>query len=286
MRNRKLVTLLLCVTVFALSPSGVHAQITTQNIPVAIKFDEFGDIYWSDLIARLDNFAVELQNNPTARGHMIYYRSRRDLPGLSSRNAGIARNYMLNSRGVDSAQLTVVDGGARDCIGGELWVVPAGAAAPTPSNTYNYSFIDTDTAYKFDAAYYPLDSDVVSDSGSLGVGGNLRGFAAKLKEQRGARGYIIVYAQHHVERLEEEGANGKVKIRTRVTTDAPGTARRILVSEKAELVKRYGISPSRVVTIDGGYRKGRNIELWIVPRGERPPVPTPNVYPPRRRARH
>lgn len=283
MTEYRLVTFLLCMTLFSLSPIAARSQKATQNIPTAVKFDEFGDVYWSDLIARLDNFAVELQNSPTTRGHMIFYRSRRDLPGLSSRYAGAAQSYMLDLRSVDPAQLTVVDGGARDCVGGELWIVPAGAAMPKPDATRNYSFVDTDTAYKFDATYYPLASDL-ADSGSLEVGANLQGFAVRLKEQPGARGYIIVYAQHHVERLEEEAANGKVKILTRVTTDPPGTVRRILASEKAELVKRYGITPTRVVTIDGGYRKGRNIELWIVPRGERPPVPTPNVYPPRRKA--
>ena len=51
----------------------------------ARKFDEFGDIQYSDLIARLDNFAVQLQNEPTVKGFIMVYRGRRDLPGLSNR---------------------------------------------------------------------------------------------------------------------------------------------------------------------------------------------------------
>ncbi|HMG73395.1 MAG TPA: hypothetical protein VK582_07835 [Pyrinomonadaceae bacterium] len=56
-----------------------------------------------------------------------------------------------------------------------------------------------------------------------------------------------------------------------------------MLLEKKLLAKVYGIAPERVRLIDGGYRKWRTIELWIVPRGEDAPVPTPNSFPPGRR---
>jgi len=37
----------------------------------ARKFDEFGDIEASDLIARLDNFAVMLSSEPSSKGFLI-----------------------------------------------------------------------------------------------------------------------------------------------------------------------------------------------------------------------
>ena len=193
---------------------------------------------------------------------------------------------MVNTRGMDAARIVAVDGGVRENISGEVWIVPSGTAPPKPTNTYTYSLIDTDSAYKFDSTYYPLASDMY-DSGSLGVGVNLEGFAAELKRRPDTRGYIIFYPQYWVQKIEESSFDAQGQERTRtykqVHLDPPGTARRILTAEKRALTRTHGISPSRVMTINGGYRKGRNIELWIVPRGERPPVPTPNVYPPRRK---
>jgi hypothetical protein len=56
--------------------------------------------------------------------------------------------------------------------------------------------------------------------------------------------------------------------------------------EKQLLIGVFGILPSRIHLIDGGYRKWRGVELWIVPPGEHPPIPTPNSFPTgRRRAR-
>src|SRR5204863_8246308 len=63
----------------------------------ARKFDEFGDVQYSDLIARLDNFAITLQNEPNTKGFIVVYRSRRDLPGLSNRMAIRSRDYLVNS---------------------------------------------------------------------------------------------------------------------------------------------------------------------------------------------
>src|SRR5205085_51932 len=65
---------------------------------VARKFDEFGDVYVTDIKARADNFAIELQNNPMTKGFIIVYRSRRDLPGLSFRYADRIREYLVSTR--------------------------------------------------------------------------------------------------------------------------------------------------------------------------------------------
>ena len=40
-----------------------------------------------------------------------------------------------------------------------------------------------------------------------------------------------------------------------------------------------GIDPKWVVAVNGGYRERETYEIWIVPRGARPPLPTPTVPP-------
>ena len=41
------------------------------------KFDEFGDINCESEMARLDNFAVQLQNEPAMKGIIVFYGGRR-----------------------------------------------------------------------------------------------------------------------------------------------------------------------------------------------------------------
>ena len=59
-----------------------------------------------------------------------------------------------------------------------------------------------------------------------------------------------------------------------------------ILLEKRHLIDTYGVPVSRIRTIDGGYRKRRSVELWIVPAGEPLPIPTPNSFPPLRARPH
>jgi hypothetical protein len=43
------------------------------------------------------------------------------------------------------------------------------------------------------------------------------------------------------------------------------------------LVAQRGIDQSRIVVLNGGFREEDCVELWIVPRGATPPLPTPTV---------
>jgi len=39
----------------------------------------------------------------------------------------------------------------------------------------------------------------------------------------------------------------------------------------------------RIKTINGGYREWQAIELWLVPKGEKPPKSTPETFPGKKR---
>lgn len=96
------------------------------------KFDEYGNIRFNDEKARLDNFAIQLQNEPTAQGYIIAYGSC-DAEGTTRGNR--AKDYLVNTRGIDSGRLVVVDGGCMPELKVELWIVPQGATPPTPDTT-------------------------------------------------------------------------------------------------------------------------------------------------------
>jgi hypothetical protein len=109
--------------------------------PVSRKVDEYGDVRVGDEKARLDNFAVELQNDPTAYGYLICYGGRRGARGAARRRCERAKNFLVVSRGVEPRRLVALDGGYRESLTVEAWVVPFGAQPPlpTPNGTPNES---------------------------------------------------------------------------------------------------------------------------------------------------
>ena len=100
---------------------------------------------------------------------------------------------------------------------------------------------------------------------------HLDNFAVTLQQQPETIGYIIFYGgkTHNFpscrishQRLPRHG-------------EAQGRAARL----RPYLVKTRAVDSARVVVIDGGYREAWTAELWIVPKGARPPAPTPTVRP-------
>ena len=61
--------------------------------------------------------------------------------------------------------------------------------------------------------------------------------------------------------------------------DNPGKANRFALRAKAYMVEARGIDPLRIITVDGGRKEDFVVELWIVPNGSPPPIPTPTLTP-------
>jgi hypothetical protein len=97
------------------------------------KFDEFPNIKFDDEKARLDNFAIQLQNEPGARGYILVYSGPRDRAGDAQKRAARARDYLVITRGLDANRIVTVLGGQRGSQTVELWIVPNGANPPTPT---------------------------------------------------------------------------------------------------------------------------------------------------------
>lgn len=106
-----------------------------KKVLVAREFDECNNCTFDDQKARLDNLAVELQNDPSVYAHIIAYGGRTSPIGQVNRLMTRARDYLINERGIDGARIVVVNGGFREGDSVELWVVPTGAAAPRATPT-------------------------------------------------------------------------------------------------------------------------------------------------------
>ena len=106
-----------------------------KKILVAREFDECNNCTFDDQKARLDNLAVELQNDPTMTGYIIAYGGRTSPIGQVDMLMKRARDYLTNERAIDGSRLVIINGGFREGDSVELWLVPRGAAAPRATPT-------------------------------------------------------------------------------------------------------------------------------------------------------
>jgi hypothetical protein len=101
----------------------------------AREFDVCCTCSYDDQKARLDNLAIELQNDPSTTTYVIAYAGRTSRAGQADALLARAKDYMVKQRGVDQSRIVAVNGGFRDedCV--ELWIVPRGAQPPQATPT-------------------------------------------------------------------------------------------------------------------------------------------------------
>lgn len=102
---------------------------------VGREFDTCCSCSYDDQKARLDNLAVELQNDPTTTAYIFAYGGKTGPAGQGDKLLVRARDYLINQRGIDASRFVMSNGGFRetDCV--EVWLVPQGATPPQPSPT-------------------------------------------------------------------------------------------------------------------------------------------------------
>lgn len=105
----------------------------TVQIPRKIsstQVDYYPPIRLNDEKARLDNFAIQLQNDPNAKGYIIVYGGAKAKPNEKRLRIKRAYDYVTNTRGISSDRIVTREGGVRDVTTTELWIVPLGADPP------------------------------------------------------------------------------------------------------------------------------------------------------------
>jgi hypothetical protein len=107
-------------------------QASVPAPPKPTKFDEIGEIQRDDEKARLDVYAIELQNNPGAQGYIIAYGGQNRRYGTAQQRGDRAKDYLVRTRGIDASRIVVVNGGQRTTGSLQLWIVPPGATPPSP----------------------------------------------------------------------------------------------------------------------------------------------------------
>jgi hypothetical protein len=100
------------------------AGIAPLDTPILV--DEFGPLKDDDVKARIDNFYIQLQNDPNARGVIVNYGTPAQ---IKARKAQIMK--AINFLKKDPSRVTFVDGPDNGTgINTKLWLVPSGATEP------------------------------------------------------------------------------------------------------------------------------------------------------------
>ncbi len=106
-----------------------------KKVLAAREFDTCESCSYDDQKARLDNLAVELQNEPTTTTYLFAYAGRTSRVGTADRLLTRARDYLVTQRGIDVSRIVLANGGFREEDSLEVWIVPSGAKPPQPRPT-------------------------------------------------------------------------------------------------------------------------------------------------------
>jgi hypothetical protein len=82
------------------SPAASRDVIPKADALSYRNFDEYGLIRWEDEKARLDNFAIQIQNDPEIIGYVFVFDGNDVCEGEAKARAIRARDYVVNYRGI------------------------------------------------------------------------------------------------------------------------------------------------------------------------------------------
>ncbi len=259
-----------------------------QNYDSATLIDEFGQQNSESLMARLDAFRIVLEQNPAAKGYIINYRAKDLSFGSPIRFQTKLQNFFVRYFKLSPGRFKIINGGTGDELKTQVWIVPSGSKPPiADSVSEKFEF---DKSALFDSFGYPEPFN----NGCCGIdnyeheekNASLDVLAQTLKENPTAKAYLIFYGQYcnDCSFTYKYSRSGQLTGEERIIyLDSSKTITGILRKEKNYLLKQHGIDASRVITINGGYRKWQAIELWIVPQGGEAPKPKPETFPKKKR---
>ena len=254
--KRRVFYLIVVIALASAFASSSFAQTNTpqlQNVP--IKFDEYGLIRGCDHSARLDNFAIQLQNTLGSKAYIFVYGP----DGSSQPIMEIAKDYLVNSRGITADLIKTVYAGRNDVLSEprvQLWIVPPGASRPNPAKfepnveTFQGLFSENKA---WDPNIFEVDEEESEESKSVpvvddqGTGPSMRdvthaSLADVLKHQKTAIAYIIAY-------------NGE--------DASPGAWRRVAQAQLLSLTES-GAEANRLKIVYGAARKRRQFSYGLL----------------------
>lgn len=93
-------------------------------------FNSYFDISFSEEKRHLDNFAIELSHETESVGYYVIYAGRRARAGEAQKRGERAKKYVVEKHGINAERIVFIDGGHREDLHIELYVLPRDALVP------------------------------------------------------------------------------------------------------------------------------------------------------------
>ena len=231
---KRIVFLLLMLLALTALDVGAQAPAGAQSQ----KLETIPDTYADNEMAYLERFTVALTENPSSRAYIIAYSKSGMRPGSFLLKIYGYRDYLLNKGGIQSNRIEVVEGGVKDVLATELWLVPIGAKPPTADSEFN---LIPQLPIVFDVVYPDCPPEMTVDlyelEDSLGF------FARALLANPNVSAKIVAYP------------GGRSTLRK-----VAGVATRA----RTMLMRNYHINGKRIVTGARNRRRAcSQVELWL-----------------------
>lgn len=142
MKLIKFIILLIILLVLSVSAFSQEAQ----------KIDEFGNLNCDDYLSRMDNFHVQLNNFPDAKGYIFVYEGKLENAVYNKNGKFVENKYLYPKIGEAKARIKTmqqrlrfsrfpperivfIEAGLREKYTVEYWIVPNEADPPAPTLT-------------------------------------------------------------------------------------------------------------------------------------------------------
>jgi hypothetical protein len=239
--------------------------------------DSYGDIPCGDTQARLDMIRSVLREHPSTRVFLIGY-SGRDTPfDRLPYRFRYAKAY-LEGAGIDTSRLVTINGGYREDLWIDTFIVPENDSPPIPTPTIEIQ-PNLNAPRRFDTGYIDFFREngryrfYCCDMCPLEIV-DFGEYARILRAEPNLRAHIFIYFGYRADFRSFSGIDRR--------TDGFRTMARLL---RNMLIREYGMDTNRITIAFGGGREFSEVELWVVPNGVPLPRPTPTHFQRRRRSR-
>ena len=111
----------------------------SESIKETLKVNEYTDMPFESEKKRLDSFVEQLHRYASTQAYMMVYAGRRARAGEAEARAERAKEYLVKGRGIDAKHIVTIDGGHREELTVELYLVPPGATPPLSTPTVDPS---------------------------------------------------------------------------------------------------------------------------------------------------
>lgn len=165
-----------------------------QDSPTAKLTDEFGSINCEDVLARVDNFMIEITDAPASVGYAVIYPDKVMRKEAFEQESWIIGNIIF--RDFPKDRLLVVRGEEKDELQVQFWLVPAGTEKPKfNDDKWSYFVKGSSKPFVFFDTY-PNEACLSTRSQT---------YVDFLADNPGTRGHIVIFNKpRHKARKEAE----------------------------------------------------------------------------------